>query len=570
MARLDLFIIVLATPLTFAYLRSATACTGTQVISSEAECQTAVAAINAAGATTATYTQDATSEWPQGCFFHVNGAYWQGVTSTGAPSPPITPDDGLQPYICRSGFTTTSCGDAAACTAACSGSTRITTYAACMEASVQQATDNTIWWNSWVRNTQCATGHLALVSADECLNNGLITSATTFTNRGGTATNIWTQGCIINGDTIYWAPEVQVTSGGSTPAANDGGNPYICRNENDPGTDWPQGCFVNNNQVWFQPNAQTGGSYPDGGMICTNGYGSVATGDPHIVFANGGRADFRGSHRASYAFVSSPGYQFAPYFQEADFWYSSPTGLKQLVHGTFMTKATWRVRTAKGREILAITDAMKRAEVAVMVLPGRASLTTSADTGVPEARLLSPWEKLTVDDITIETRMLSARVESAAWEIEVTSRPIYNLVAPLLNETHVHGHWEEGQRRLDISIRGAFPQPDAHGIVGQSYQDERVRNGRLDEYGIDEFGNNKTALTNSDSDGFLPPLTTSAQAEGAIEGVHTDYKVNGRWSTDFAFSRFERAARAVQPSSKRTAQTSDFDGQPGWVGTQRE
>ena len=32
----------------------------------------------------------------------------------------------------------------------------------------------------------------------------------------------------------------------------------------------------------------------------------------NVFFANGGKADFRGSHRDSYAFLSSPGYQVQP------------------------------------------------------------------------------------------------------------------------------------------------------------------------------------------------------------------------------------------------------------------
>ena len=78
--------------------------------------------------------------------------------------------------------------------------------------------------------------------------------------------------------------------------------------------------------------------YPNfGGAEYCVSWCAGAIGDPHISFANGGHADFRGSHRARYAFISSPGYQFAPYFQEVDFWYSSVVGLKQLVHGTFMS-----------------------------------------------------------------------------------------------------------------------------------------------------------------------------------------------------------------------------------------
>ena len=36
-------------------------------------------------------------------------------------------------------------------------------------------------------------------------------------------------------------------------------------------------------------------------------------------------------------------------------------------------------------------------------------------------------------------------------------------------------------------------------------------------------------------------ITTSAQAEGAIEGSHSDYKLKSAVSTNFKYSRFERA-----------------------------
>ena len=102
------------------------------------------------------------------------------------------------------------------------------------------------------------------------------------------------------------------------------------------------------------------------GQTCTSYCGTAGgNGDPHITFANGGIADFRGSHRGRYAFISSPAYQFAPYFQEIDFMYKSAVGLRQLVHGTFMTQATWRVRTAAGRELAIKADAMAPGEAHV-------------------------------------------------------------------------------------------------------------------------------------------------------------------------------------------------------------
>ena len=182
---------------------------------------------------------------------------------------------------------------------------------------------------------------------------------------------------------------------------------------------------------------------------------------------------------------------------------------------------------------------------------------------------MQPWQRLVFDDVSIETRMLTVSVESPMWTVNITSKPIYGLVQPLLNETHVHGHWQEDQRRFDILIHGTFPQPDAHGIVGQSYRDTSVRNGKLDEYGIDAFGG---TTTQPDSEGMLPPLTTSAQAEGAIEGVYTDYRLHNMWSTDFVFSKFRLAAMpttGLGAIGKRTASTTEWDGKR-WMGTKRE
>lgn len=67
-----------------------------------------------------------------------------------------------------------------------------------------------------------------------------------------------------------------------------------------------------------------------------------------------------------------------------------------------------------------------------------------------------------------------------------------------------------------------------------------------------------------DSDGMLPPMTTKAQAEGAIEGVYTDYKVSGVLSTRFNYSRFDKMAQAPkQKTVKRTASTSEYEGGKG-------
>jgi hypothetical protein len=134
-----------------------------------------------------------------------------------------------------------------------------------------------------------------------------------------------------------------------------------------------------------------------------------------------------------------------------------------------------------------------------------------------------------------------------------------------------HGRWQVDQRRLDISIKGDFPQPDAHGIIGQSYQDNVLRHGKLDEYGVENID-----IGHATSDGWLPPMTTSAQAEGAIEGVHTDYSLNGAihdsnvWNHVFRFSRYRLPMRTkkVKVGDKKPWQRIAFTNE--WEGLKHE
>ena len=162
--------------------------------------------------------------------------------------------------------------------------------------------------------------------------------------------------------------------------------------------------------------------------------------------------------------------------------------------------------------------------------------------------------------------MLTVSVVTTDWHVSVTSKPIYGLVPPLLNETHVHGHWEEAQRRLDIAIDGRFPQPNAHGIIGQSYQDATVRNGKHDAYGIID------TPTLADSDDLMPQMTTSAQAEGAIEGLYTDYRLASAFESDFKFSRFGRPRAHLNtkaPMMRKSSASEEWDGNKQWVGKER-
>ena len=71
--------------------------------------------------------------------------------------------------------------------------------------------------------------------------------------------------------------------------------------------------------------------------------------------------------------------------------------------------------------------------------------------------------------------------------------------------------------------------PRGSGIIGQSFDGSKYTvSGRVDEYGL--------AV---DKHGVPKEFTTAAQAEGAIEGVYTDYMVASPFSTVFKYERFD-------------------------------
>ena len=111
---------------------------------------------------------------------------------------------------------------------------------------------------------------------------------------------------------------------------------------------------------------------------------------------------------------------------------------------------------------------------------------------------------------TIAINPFGTNTDSAPWEL-------------VIHGDHVHDRVTGPEHRVDIELTYS-PQSSApliaHGIIGQSFADPRPRIGRKDVY--PEEGT----------------FTTSAQAEGAIEGTADMYEVPSPFSTDFAFSLF--------------------------------
>ena len=115
------------------------------------------------------------------------------------------------------------------------------------------------------------------------------------------------------------------------------------------------------------------------------------------------------------------------------------------------------------------------------------------------------------ENIIIYTKDVRYYIYTYSWDIYIHRKPIYNSLSNF--------HW-----RLDTKITPnvAFTEHNVHGILGQTFQKNRiVVNGKLDNY----TGKNY--------------LKTAAQAEGVIDGTFLDYVMKSKTSEVFKYSVFD-------------------------------
>jgi hypothetical protein len=262
-----------------------------------------------------------------------------------------------------------------------------------------------------------------------------------------------------------------------------------------------------------------------------------AQGDPHIHFAHGGQADFRGKNDTFYALLSAPGYQFAALTSDTDFLLPRP----QLVHGSFFSRAAWTLRGRSGALYGVLSDASE-VSFTVYNLSARVDRSISNGTspqkqtgtandahlyGTVLSQTRGVWKQWWHDGIRVFYKQSTIYVRSGGWEVNATRRPVY--------------HWIGGPSkwRFDFSMRPfdgtvgfeahhgeasktCFP----HGIIGQSWDgDDRAVDGAVDDY--------KFHAEN-------PSVTTKAMAEGAIEGGGNQYALSSAFSVGFVYQRFHR------------------------------
>lgn len=246
---------------------------------------------------------------------------------------------------------------------------------------------------------------------------------------------------------------------------------------------------------------------------------SGSSGDPHLQFADGGSADFRGHDDGIYNMLSSPAVSVNALFRQQDFFntegriqFIAPgTNVhdKAIVHGTFIFETYATVRTASGRVLNMRTTASAADSTSIAMIENGALVAI-----VGEAE-----EERVIDDVTIRVRDGKATIATPTWTI-------FSTVVQTTNAYFINLSFK--QVTVDAHVH-------PHGIIGQSYDGDGIAvDGAKDVYNSVPGGE----------------TTTVAQAEGAIEGVYTDYVMASPFATDFKFSRYNSIAAPTRDVRK--------------------
>ena len=239
--------------------------------------------------------------------------------------------------------------------------------------------------------------------------------------------------------------------------------------------------------------------------------------DPHLRFAHGGRADFRGVDGTHYALLSAPGVSFAAETRDTDFLLPKPL----LVHGSFFTHASWVLRDTSDGTAYGVASSASEVGFEVYALRQPAPVLVSANRGV--------WTEWARGRLRAYYKQATLFVRANGWEMNVTRQPIYNPVqGPSRWRLDIAMRVLGGHTGLEAKHGTASETCFAHGLVGQSFdRDDVAVDGATDEYATSADG--------------VAAVTTRAQAEGAIEGVAADYALDGRFGTAFRYSRYTAA-----------------------------
>eukprot|EP00965_Chrysotila_dentata_P113265 3742531-Pleurochrysis_carterae.AAC.2 len=275
----------------------------------------------------------------------------------------------------------------------------------------------------------------------------------------------------------------------------------------------------------------------------------VARKDPHLYLPHGGRADFRGADNVTFAMLSAKDVAFNVKFEEADFNWA-----KRVVHGTKMAAAYWTIRTTGGKMLHIEYNANSKLGGIVR------------EEGKRDVTIMANSPALVVDNVhvSLENQKLTVEV-GGKWLMTaaVAAFPFGNLAA------------NKHKKLLDIGVEALYDADHdvvaPHGIFGQAYDGDNIGvSGKVDTRRTVEtttVAQSLSILLSHDGFSFLSvtlsvpkaelirgasalPTCCFCQAEGAIEGVWSDYMVASPFATVFKYSRFDATEAKPRDVSK--------------------
>jgi len=224
---------------------------------------------------------------------------------------------------------------------------------------------------------------------------------------------------------------------------------------------------------------------------------------------------------AWYNFLSAKNVSLNVHFVHADFNF-----LKFLVHGSHMQAIALKTRTALTGQIVTVEFAASPTATKAFVRDSAGNLIKAVSHGSGEwafenVRISMREQKHGL--LGSHSNVLS--ISTGLWQVDATSKPFPKA------EKNV------GKAMLNVQVNALYDADHdvvaPHGLIGQSFDG--------DDVGVDGAQDDYKGKTE---------VTTTAMAEGAIEGVASDYRMADKFETSFKFSRFDAVRGGHRDTSK--------------------
>jgi hypothetical protein len=212
-----------------------------------------------------------------------------------------------------------------------------------------------------------------------------------------------------------------------------------------------------------------------------------------LTLAFGGKADFRGSDKTFYNLLKDEHTIVNCFIEYVKFRIK-----KLIVYGSVMTELHVHHISKKDSYFSIYSNNTNERN--------NAKISTICE---GSKKIIESYSNFTCHDTFMRTYYSTAVINTPGWEISIVSFDVF-------------GYISGPPKNVNVRFKRLSRSGNVHGLIGQSFMFNKTLNGKLDKY--------PTHGT----------YTTTAMAEGAIEGTPDDYIVKYNFDKNFKFSRSKR------------------------------